>query len=88
MAAWLRNKPYKVDLDGRFFAVLDKKAGGGEDGDGHMVVLCRIGDKEGQGDKVHCMLWSAKESLLTLSGLDYGDFDNFLEGKGEYVPEL
>ena len=87
-ASWLKNKPSSVDLDSRFFAVLDRKAKDGKDGHGSQVVLCRIGDKEGMGDKVQCMLWSAKESELTLSGLEYGDFDNFLESKGEYTPDV
>jgi len=87
----LKNKPDKVDLDGRFFGVLDKKAAGGKDEAGnkkeHKVVLCRIGDEDGQDDKVRCVLWSAKGSTLTLGGMDSGDFDELLEG-GEYVPEI
>jgi len=80
----LKNKPDKVDLEGRFFSVLDKKAAGKE----NKVVLCRIGDKEGQGDKVQCVLWSAEKSTLTLGGIESGDFDELIRGKGEYVPEI
>ncbi|MCJ1348139.1 hypothetical protein MMC31_006370 [Peltigera leucophlebia] len=93
VAAWLKNKPDGVDLEGKFFGVLDKKAAGcGKDGarneEGDKVVLCRIGDREGHGDKVHCVLMSAEESTLTLSGIEYGTFDQLIEGKGEYVPEI
>lgn len=71
--------------------MLDKKAAGGNDGigsgEGKKVVLCRIGDREGQGDRVQCVLWPAEESTLTLGGLEYGNFDELIEGHGEYVPE-
>lgn len=88
VAAWLRNKPDKVLLEGKFFGVLDKRASGGKDGKENKVVLCRIGDKDGQGDKVQCVLMSAEESTLTLGGMEYGNFDGLIEGKGEYVPEI
>lgn len=72
--------------------MLDKTAAGGKDGarneERDKVVLCRIGDREGRGDKVHCVLISAEESTLTLGGLQYGTFDQLLEGKGEYVPAI
>lgn len=88
----MKNKPDGVDLEGKFFGVLDKKAAGGKDGtengEGNKVVLCRIGDREGQGDEVQCVLMSAEESTLTLSGMEYGTFDQLIEGKGEYVPEI
>ena len=67
--------------------MLDRKAAGGE-GEGNKVVLCRIGDGEGQGNKVQCVLVSAKESMLTLGGLEYGSFDELIEDKGYYVPEI
>ena len=72
--------------------MLDKKAAGGKAGtgnaEGNKVVLCRIGDKEGQGDEVQCVLMSAEESTLTLGGLDYRTFNQLLQGEGEYVPEI
>jgi len=80
----LRNKRDKVDLEGKIFGVLDKKAAGKE----NKVVLCRIGDKEGQADKVQCVFWSARKSTLTLGGMESGDFDELIEGQGEYVPEI
>ncbi len=85
----MKNKPDKVDLEGRFFGVLDKKAAaGGNDEKEKKVVLCRIGDKEGQGDKVQCVLWSAEGSTLTLGGMEYGNFDELIKGNREYVPEV
>lgn len=81
-----------MNLEGKFFGVLDKKATGGKDGAGNekenKVAVCRIGDKEGQGDKVQCVLMSAKESTLMLGGMEYGNFDELIEGRGEYVPEI
>lgn len=92
VATWLKNKPDKVDLEGKFFAVLDKKAVGGKDGAGKVkenkVVLCRIGDEEGQDEKVQCVLMSAGQSTLRLGGLESGEFDELIEGQGEYVPEI
>lgn len=72
--------------------MLDKKAAGGKDGsengEGNKVVLCRIGDRQGRGDKVRCVLMSAEESTLTLGGMEYGNFDELLDGKGDYVPDI
>ena len=72
--------------------MLDKKAAGGKAGtgnaEGNKVVLCRIGDKEGQGDEVQCVLMSAEESTLTLGGLVFGNFVQLCLGVGLYVPEI
>ena len=79
-----------VDLEPRFFAVLDKRARQGDGEEAHtepMVVLCRIGDESKRGDSVHCVLRPAKEAALTLAGLEYRNFRQLLEG-GEYVPDL
>jgi len=84
VATWLKNKPDKVDLEGKFFGILDQEAAGKE----NKVVLCRIGDKEGQGDKVQCVLWSAWKSTLTLGRTESGDFDELIKGNGAYVPEI
>jgi hypothetical protein len=92
VAAWLKNKPVEVDLDGKFFGVLDKKAASEKDEfgneKGNKIVLCRIGGRDGQDDNiVQCVLVSAEESTLTLGGMEYGDFDGLIE-RGEYVPEV
>ena len=89
----LKNKPDEVDLDGKFFGILDRKAAGEKDESGNekgnKVVLCRIGGKEGQDDNiVQCVLVSAEESTLTLGGMEYGNFDGLIDGKGEYEPEV
>ncbi len=72
--------------------MLDKEAAGGKDGagngEGNKVVLCGIGDREGQGNKVQSVLVLAEESTLTLGGMEDGTFDQLIEGKGEYVPEI
>ncbi len=47
------------------------------------MVVCRIGDKDGKGEEVKCSLWNAKESSSMLSGIEYGDFDDVVEGQGE-----
>ncbi|MCJ1343293.1 hypothetical protein MMC31_001486 [Peltigera leucophlebia] len=92
VAAWLENKPDWVDLEGKFFGVLDKRASGGKDetgnGEGNMVVLCRIGDRKGQVDEVQCVLVRAEDSTVTLGGMDHRIFDRLVEIHGEYVPEI
>ena len=82
VAEWLTKKPNSVDLEDKFFAVLDKKAEKG------MVALCRIGNREGEGDEVSCVLMKAEESSLTLAGMEYGTWEELLHGRGEYTPEI
>ena len=74
-------------LESKFFVVLDKKATGDEYGRDQKVVLCKIGDAYDRGDEVHCILWDASTSTLTLGGIEWGDFENYLEA-GEYAPDL
>lgn len=88
----MKNKPDEVDLESKFFGVLDKAAAGEKDESGkekgNEVVLCRIGGREGRDDSVvQCVLVSAEESTLTLGGMEYGNFDELIEGKGEYDPK-
>jgi len=82
VAAWLKRKPEGIDLESRFFAVLDKKARDGS------VVLCKIGDSDDKGDKVTCVLRDADESSLTLAGIEWGDWEDLLSDGGEYTPEV
>lgn len=82
VADWLEKKPKSVDLEGKFFAVLDSKVESGS------VALCRIGDREGKGDAVSCVLVKAQESSLTLAGMEYGTWEELLQGRGEYTPEI
>ena len=82
VAKWLKKKPESVDLEANFFAVLDKKAESGS------VVLCRIGDRDGKGDALSCVLVKVEESSLTLAGMEYGGWEELLEGRGEYTPEV
>ena len=84
VAEWLKEAPTDVDLERKFFAVLDNKAEAREPS----IAICRIGNKDGKGDEVKCILCSAKESSLLLAGLEYGDFDDTLQGQGEYTPEV
>lgn len=69
-------------LEPKFFAVLDKKATEGK------IVLCRMGDVEGEGDQVSCELEEAKLSLITLLGMEYGAWEESLYVTGGYKPEL
>ena len=84
LAEWLKEAPKDVNLERKFFAVLDKKAEGSDPS----VALCRIGDDNGKGDEVKCILWNVKESSLILTGIESGDFDEILKGQGEYKPEI
>ena len=84
LAEWLKEAPKDVNLERKFFAVLDEKAERSDPS----VALCRIGDKDGNGDEVKCILRNAKESSLILAGFEYGDFDEILKGQGEYKPGI
>ena len=82
VASWLRKKPESTALEDKFFAVLDKKAKQGS------VVLCRIGDSEGKGNGLSFVLLDAEQSSLTLSGMEYGTWEELIYGCDEYQPEL
>ncbi|KAL8806340.1 MAG: hypothetical protein Q9200_005073 [Gallowayella weberi] len=82
VAQWLKQKPDEVSLEPKFFAVLDKKATQGK------VVLCRLGDREGKGNKVSCVLEEAKYSSLRLAGMEYGTWEELVHDKGEYKPDV
>ncbi|KAL8805166.1 MAG: hypothetical protein Q9182_002148 [Xanthomendoza sp. 2 TL-2023] len=82
VAQWLKQKPEEVTLEPKFFAVLDKKATEGK------VVLCRVGDREGKGDEVSCVLEEATYSSLTLAGMEYGTWEELVHDRGEYEPDI
>ncbi|KAI4254908.1 MAG: hypothetical protein LQ352_002836 [Teloschistes flavicans] len=83
VAQWLEGKPKGVNLDSHFFGLLDKQAE-----KSGKVVLCRIGDAHLKGHDVTCLLWDAETATLTLGGAEYGDWDDILDAKGKYTPEL
>ena len=58
LAEWLRKKPEDVNLETKFFAVLDRKAKDGK------VVLVRIADDHEQKTKPSCVLIDTKKSSL------------------------
>ncbi|KAL8709483.1 MAG: hypothetical protein Q9225_007446 [Loekoesia sp. 1 TL-2023] len=62
---WLRNKPKSVDLDGRYFGILDKQAEKSA-----KIALCRVEDQERKGGVATCVLVKAEQSTLFLAGLD------------------
>lgn len=64
MAHWLADKPKSVDLDDRFFGVLDKQAENGN------IALCRLGNREDDVKGTTCVLVEAEQSSLELSGMD------------------
>ncbi|KAI4210762.1 MAG: hypothetical protein LQ351_006438 [Letrouitia transgressa] len=78
IAEWVKQKPGKVDLEPKFFGLLDKKAGDGK------IVLCRIGED----DKVTCVLDEAETALLELEGMEGGRWEQLLDRRGEYTPEI
>lgn len=82
LAEWLRNKPEDVNLETKFFAVLDKKAKDGK------VVLVRIAGNQGQKTKPSCILVNADESSLRLTGMESGTWDELAHAKGEYAPDF
>lgn len=53
------------------------------------MVLCRRGDKYLKGGEVTCILSDAETSSLTLSGQEFGDWDDVLAGNvGPYTPGI
>ncbi|KAL8922959.1 MAG: hypothetical protein Q9172_003337 [Xanthocarpia lactea] len=65
VAQWLRGKPQSVDVDARFFGVLDKQtAKSGK------VAVCRLNDPKVEEETAWCILKTAEESTLYLGGLD------------------
>lgn len=76
VAAWLKNKPDEVDLEGKFFAVLDKKAVGEKDESGNekgnKIVLCRIGGKKAKIIQCNAYLCWRKKARLHWAGWSIG----------------
>ena len=79
---WIKRKPKDVKLDSHHFGLLDKQSG-----QSGKVVLCKIGDKYLKGNKVTCLLWDVRTSTLTLGGLNFGDWEEWLSA-GEYIPDI
>lgn len=52
-----------------------------------MVVLRRIGDKEGKGDGVECVLWEVEGSSTILTGMEEGRWEEMIDARGKYTPE-
>ncbi len=52
-----------MDLDDRFFGVLDKQANNGK------IALCRLGHREREVEGTTCVLVEAEQSSLELSGM-------------------
>lgn len=73
-AQFLKEAPDTVDLERCFFAILDDRT----EKDGS-VVMCRVGDMEGKGDKVECIRVVAKHSALYLAGMESGTWEEFLD---------
>jgi len=82
LAEWLRDKPEEVNLETKFFAVLDKKA------KDKKVVLVRIAGNQGQEIKPSCVLVDADESSLRLAGMESGTWGELVHAKGEYTPDF
>ncbi|KAL8784397.1 MAG: hypothetical protein Q9213_003997 [Squamulea squamosa] len=65
VAAWLRGKPESVDLEDRYFGILDKQAGiSGK------IAICRLNDLRIEKEVAWCILRKAGESASFLAGLD------------------
>ncbi|KAI4120332.1 MAG: hypothetical protein LQ338_007086 [Usnochroma carphineum] len=82
VAHWLMSKPKSVDVDDRFFGVLDKKAGEGK------IAICRLNDPKVEKEVAWCILNPADYSTLYLGGLD-SDLD-WIENvrAGKYTLDL
>ena len=83
VAQWLRGKPQSVDVDARFFGVLDKQtANSGK------VAVCRLNDPKVEEEAAWCILKPAEESTLYLGGLDSNLDWNEDVMYGKYTLEL
>ncbi|KAF2717422.1 hypothetical protein K431DRAFT_233168 [Polychaeton citri CBS 116435] len=70
VAKWLKQKPDTADLDGHHFAIIDRISG--ED---KSIIVCKIGDKDLQGDKVDYRRYLARRASTMLQGLEYGEWE-------------
>jgi hypothetical protein len=61
---WLQAKPEDAGFNSRFFAVLDA----GSKDDPATVVVCRIGDAEGEGDKMFSFRFPRVRAVEHLAG--------------------
>ncbi|KAL8702303.1 MAG: hypothetical protein Q9201_004473 [Fulgogasparrea decipioides] len=83
VAQWLRNKPKSVNVDPRYFGVLDKQAK-----TAGKVVLCRLEDPKSEKDGAACVLSEAAQSALYLDGLPSNlDWDEWVQSH-RYRPDV
>lgn len=75
VAEWLKDAPEDVDLDRRFFAVLDDQSV--EDG---TVLLCRIGDGETEGEKDKVQWYPVRTAGEFFGYIPSRSFDEDLRG--------
>lgn len=62
---WMKNKPQSVDVDDRFFGVLDKEAQASGN-----IAIRRLNDPRFEEEIASCLLKPAREGTLFLGGLD------------------
>lgn len=78
MAEWLKHKPEDVDLNGHFFAILDKTA---KDGD---IVVCRIGGKDLQDpDDLDYIRFDVSTGAATMRGGPPAWWEQAKENRGQ-----
>lgn len=65
VAQWLRGKPPNVDIEDRYFGVLDKQAEKSS-----KIAICRLNDPNFEKEVAWCILRNADDSTLFLAGLD------------------
>lgn len=70
VAKWLQEKPDDVDLDSHHFAILDRRT----ENDG-TIVICRIGNKDLEGDELDYTRLEANLASLHLGGMEYGTWE-------------
>ncbi|KAL8798470.1 MAG: hypothetical protein Q9200_007768, partial [Gallowayella weberi] len=65
LTQWLIQKPSSVDVDDRFFGVVDRQTGRSG-----KIAVCRLNDPKKEKEAAWCILKRAAESTLYLGGLD------------------
>ena len=76
VAKWLQEKADTVDLDSNHFAILDKQAA--ED---NSVVVCKLGDRELQGDSLDYFRDTPRHAAVFLTGQEPYEWEELREGR-------
>ena len=78
LTTWLKAKPSETDLNDRHFAVLDR----GARANPPTIVICRVGDRHREGDKLFMLRLSGIRAVELMCGAPPDAWDQMVEDKG------